>query len=88
MSEEKTITVKTAVPVLPCGHEASFEHEFVEGFGQVVNHCLQTGTPLIELGMQYVQEVFAYFYMQVPTFDEMQKIQLSHRFDDKTKEVN
>ena len=33
MEEIKT---KTAVPVLDCGHEASFEHEFVEGLLETV----------------------------------------------------
>ena len=90
MSDEKTnLVTKQAVPVLPCGHEASFEHELVDGLLALANDCSALGIMPIDPLMDYVRQVFAYFYLQVPTFEEMQQIALSHKLNDnKTQEVN
>lgn len=89
MSEENKPAVKPAVPVLACGHEDSFEHSFVEGLADVINMCMQTGTPIIEPCMEYTRQVLTYFYIQIPTYDEVQQIILSHKLNDnKSKEVN
>jgi len=88
MEENKPVT-KQAVPVLACGHEASFEHEFVQGILELANLVSATGKPAIDPCMDYVREVFAYFYIQIPTLDEMNQIALSHKLNDnKSKEVN
>lgn len=79
------IAAKPAVPLLPCGHKASWEHEFVQGMLDITGACLATRQDPLELCMEYVREVFAYFYLQIPTYEEMNKIILSHKMGGSTE---
>jgi hypothetical protein len=88
MNEEKKDEVKITVPVLPCGHEASFEHEFVNGFLDALNQCMAAGIAIEEPLMEYVRYVMSYFYMQIPSYEEMVRIALANKQFDKSKEVN
>jgi len=88
--EEKKDLAKVtiAAPMLSCGHEASFEHEFVNGFLDVVNQCMKAGVSLEEPLMEYVRYVMSYFYIQLPSYQEMLSIALANKQFDKSKEVN
>ena len=86
--QEGGTVVKIAVPTLPCGHEASFEHEFVEGMLTIANLVSAQGKEAIEPCMDYVRKLFEYYYLPLPSYDEMVKIRLSHHLDSKNKEVN
>ena len=79
MDENKPTETKQAVPILPCGHEASFEHELVTHLLNIFEQAPALGIDPLEASMDYVKQIFAYFYMQVPTYDGMMKIALSHR---------
>ena len=80
--------VKIPAPMLPCGHEASFEHEFVNGMLDAINQCMAAGVSLEEPLMEYVRYVLTYFYMQIPSYDDMVRIALANKQFDKSKEVN
>jgi len=80
--------VKRKAPRLACGHEASFEHEFVSGFVDVLNQCMSAGISIEEPLMEYVRHVLTYFYMQIPSYDDMVRIALANKQFDKSKEVN
>ena len=81
--------VKLKAPKLACGHEASFEHEFVNGFLDAVNQCMAAGISVEEPLMEYVRYVLTYFYMQIPSYDDMVRIALANKqFEKSEKEVN
>jgi hypothetical protein len=47
------------------------------------------GLPAVDVGMDYLRYIFAYFYMPIPSWEELQKITLSHMINDsKNTEVN
>ena len=81
-------TVKTAVPVLPCGHEISFEHELADLMYTIVEGC-QANPKLdyMATATEAIREVFAYCYLTIPSYDELIKIKLAHSMEDHSKGV-
>jgi uncharacterized protein YutE (UPF0331/DUF86 family) len=86
--EEKREASKT-VPILPCGHEDSFEHRLVEGMLTLSEIAYATGNSAVEPCIDFLQRVCSEFYIQLPTHDEMIKIMLSKKMNpNNTQEVN
>ena len=90
MSEEEKKEASKTVPILPCGHEDSFEHRFVEGMLEVAEIATMVGGNATESCMLYLRKVFEAFYIQIPTNEEMRTISLAHSLsqENKNKEVN
>ena len=86
--EEKDIKPVTAVPVLPCGHEVSFEHELVDQLLGLVENCVALGISPIEPCMELVRKLFAHCFIPLPSYDELLKIKLAHSQYNNSKEVN
>jgi len=79
MSEE-------AKAVLPCGHVDSFEHSLVMGLLGLVQVSMHAGVDPVEPCLQYTKRIFEYYYVPVPSVEEMCKIEVSKTQE--TKEVH
>lgn len=72
MSEEETKPkVVQAVPVLECGHADGFEHRFAKGVINMINLAMVTGLDPVDAVMAYLQEVFAAFFLRIPTYEDI-----------------
>jgi hypothetical protein len=81
MSEEEK-----AQNVLPCGHVDSFGHSLVMGLLVLVQASMSAGIDPVEPCLQYAQAIFQYYYVPVPSVEEMGKIEVSKTQE--TKEVH
>jgi hypothetical protein len=77
-NNEQQIPVKR---MLPCGHEDSWEHEFVTGMLDLVAAGLAVRKDPTDACMEYTRAVLAHFYMQIPTMEEAEKIMLAHQME-------